>query len=155
MEYKPKKSGLPNWEISYNRFIAGEHPQTIAITQVGRPIQVATVVSHILTALTAGKCVPLRRLAETHKPPTITEWKMLSMCEEETKMNVCNDPKTGGCCGEPFSMKDFLVPILGNNFTSKDYSDRTEEEQEQFSRWCNLLNWYMALRRANVLKAFI
>ena len=147
-EYKPKKSGLPAWEVSYNRFIDGEHPQTIAMTQVsGRPIQVATVVSHILTALTHGKSVPLKRLADVHELPTIHEWNRLTFCEEETHINVCDDPKTCGVNGTAFSIKDFLLPIMGPSFAGKEFTERTIEEQEKFSKWCNTLNWYLALRR--------
>jgi hypothetical protein len=148
-EYKPnKKTGLSVWEISYNRFMAGENPQTIAMTQTsGRPIQVATVASHLLTALTNGKSVPLRRVAEVLELPTIADWNMLTLCEETTKINVCNDPKSCGVNGSAFSMKDFLVPILGNSFALKEYSERSEEEQKQFTKLCNLLHWYLALRR--------
>ena len=143
-----KKPGLPSWQISYNRFMAGEHPQTIAMTQdSGKPIQVTTVVAHIMTALTNGNRVPLKRLAEVHKLPTVSEWNALASCEEETLMNVCDDPKTSGSNGSSFLMKDFLVPIMGNSFVSKEYSERTEDEQNKFSHWCNVLHWYLALRR--------
>ena len=37
----PKSGKVPNWEVSYNRFLAGEHPQAIAMLQEsGKPIQV-------------------------------------------------------------------------------------------------------------------
>lgn len=41
--YKPnKKTGKAAWELSYDRFVKGEHPQTIAMTQAGgKPIQVS------------------------------------------------------------------------------------------------------------------
>jgi hypothetical protein len=48
--YKPnKKTGKATWEVSYDQFVSGSHPQTIALTQAsGKPIQVATVSQHSL-----------------------------------------------------------------------------------------------------------
>jgi len=148
-EYKPnRKTALPSWEISYNRFMAGEHPQTIAMTQPnGKPIQVNTVASHLLTALTNGRSVPLRKVADVMPLPTITEWNLLALCESQTNIDVCDNPKTCGVNGSTFTMKDFLVPILGNAFASKEASERTEAEQEKFTHFMSLLNWYLALRR--------
>jgi len=148
-EYKPnRKTSLPAWEISYNRLMAGEHLQTIAMTQPsGKPIQLNTVVSHLLTALTNGRRVPLRKVAEVSPLPTITEWNLLAHCEIETDIDVCDNPKTCGIYGSPFVMKDFLAPILGNAFASKEASERTEAEQEKFTQFIPLLNWYLALRR--------
>jgi hypothetical protein len=92
--YKPnKKSGKAAWELSYDRFAAGEHPQTIAMTQAsGKPIQVATVVGHILEALTMGRAVDLHRLSTSETPPpTKSEWEDLARCSIETGIDV-----TGG-----------------------------------------------------------
>jgi hypothetical protein len=91
--YKPnKKTGKAVWEVSYDRFIKGEHPQTIAITQTsGKPIQVATVVGHILDALVQGRAVDLHRLSTSELPPNKKEWEELVRCSVETGLDV-----TGG-----------------------------------------------------------
>ncbi len=91
--YKPnKKTGKATWEVSYDRFVKGEHPQTIAITQSsGKPIQVATVVGHILDALVQGRAVDLHRLSSSEPPPNKSEWEELVRCSVETGLDV-----TGG-----------------------------------------------------------
>lgn len=75
--YKPnKKTGLATWESSYQRFLSGEHPQTIAMTPSnGRPIQVDTVMGHILDGLVLGRPVPVGRVAQILTPPTKHEWE--------------------------------------------------------------------------------
>lgn len=91
--YKPnKKTGKATWEVSYDRFIKGEHPLTIAMTQKsGKPIQVATVVGHILDALVQGRDVDLHRLSTSELPPNRSEWQELVRCSVETGIDV-----TGG-----------------------------------------------------------
>jgi hypothetical protein len=107
--YKPnKKTGKAVWELSYDRFVRGEHPQTIAMTQVGgKPIQVATVVGHILDALTYSRAVDLHRLSASESPPTKSEWEELVRCSVETDIDV-----TGGeyCIGLFDSMLHFQRP---------------------------------------------
>ncbi|KAL7539535.1 hypothetical protein ACHAXR_009382, partial [Thalassiosira sp. AJA248-18] len=134
--YKPnKKTGKAVWEVSYDRFMTGTHPQTIAMTQKsGKPIQVATVVGHILEALVQGRAVDLHRLASVEPPPRKCEWLELVRCSVETDIVVSDDPATSGPDGERFTMKDFLVPVMGNSFALKDYKERTPEESAKFSK---------------------
>ncbi len=153
--YKPnKKTGKAVWELSYDKFVDGTHPQTIAMTQAsGRPIQVATVAGHLLDALEQGRAVDLHRLSSVSPPPTRTEWDQLARCEVETCINVTDDPATAAG-GERFTMGNFLMPIMGSAFASKDYKERTPEESEKFSKWCKLLKYYLALRRSGVEPSF-
>lgn len=154
--YKPnKKTGKAAWEMSYDQFVNGTHPQTIAMTQKsGRPIQVATVVGHILDALVQGRAVDLHRLSTAEPPPTEGQWQELMRCSVETGVDVTGDPATSGPNSERFSMKDFLEPIMGNAFTLKDYKERTPEETQKWSKWCGFLKWYLALQRAGVEPSF-
>lgn len=143
------KYGIAAWESSHTRFLAGEHPQTIAMTPTnGRPIQVATVVGHILDGMSHGRAVDLKKLSGVSLAPSKSEWDDLARCESETGMDVTGDPSISGSNGDRFTMKDFLVPIMGNAFALKDFTERTEHEKGQFNKWCQLLKWYMALRRA-------
>jgi hypothetical protein len=154
--YKPnKKTGETTWEMSYVRFKKGEHPQTIAMKQQsGKAIQVATVVSHLLEALTQGRALELHRLAPLSQPPTKQEWDELARCEVETEMDVTKDPTTSGKNSDRFTMRDFLLPIMGADFTAKDYKDRTPEESDKWNNWCGRLNWYLALRRVGYEPSF-
>lgn len=154
--YKPnKKTGMAAWEASYNRFTKGEHMQTIAVTQAsGKPIQVATVISHILDAIAHGRCVDLHRLSSAEQPPTKSEWDDLVRCELTTGMDVTADPATSGPNGDRWSMKDFLVPVMGNAFVLKDFKDRTPKESAKFSKWCAHIKWYLAFRRASFEPTF-
>jgi hypothetical protein len=147
--YKPnKKTGKATWEVSYDRFVNGEHPQTIAMTQTsGKPIQVATVVGHLLQALEQGRPLDLHRLSTSDTPPTKSEWEELVGCSVETGLDVKGDPATCGVDSGRFAMKDFLVPILGNALVAKEFKERTPEESALFGKWYNALKWYMTLNR--------
>jgi len=73
------------WESSYNQFFNGEHPAIIAMNpENGRPIQVATVQNHIMSALLSGKPVNLKKLAEFGDciPPNQSEWEQLYTIEK-------------------------------------------------------------------------
>jgi len=154
--YRPqKKTGLASWESSYNRFTAGEHPQTIAISPIsGRPIQVNTVIGHIFDGILSGLKVDLRRLSTLSTPPTKSHWDALSCLEVETDINVVGDPKTSGKNGEIVRMSDFLAPIMGEEFVAKDFNDRTLEEKAKFGEWCQYFKWYSSLRRIGFTPSF-
>ena len=154
--YKPnKKTGKAVWEVSYDRFVNGEHPQTIAITQTsGKPIQPSTVAGHLLDALVQGRSVDLHRLASSETPPTKSEWEELVRCSVETGLDVTADPATSGVNSERFVMKDFLVPIMGNAFALKEYKERTPEESVLWNKWCNCLKWYQTLKRVGYEPSF-
>ena len=141
--YKPnKKTGMAFWESSYIRYMNGEHPDTIAINPAnGRSIQVATVVGHIASALELGKTVDLARLKEVQKFPNKDEWVELLTCESDGKFDVTS--------GEKLSLGEFLAPIMGDEFSSKDYKERTPEESAKFSKWCSLSKWFFAFRRVD------
>eukprot|EP00978_Attheya_sp_CCMP212_P029560 scaffold105351_cov55-Attheya_sp.AAC.2 len=154
--YKPqKKTGLAAWESSYDRFTAGEHPQTIAMTPLsGRPIQVNTVIGHIFDGMLSGRAVDLSRLSTLSTPPTKTEWDTLSRMEAETGISVTGDPQTSGKNGEGVRMTDFVGPILGEEFMSKEYSERSPKEQADFGTWCALFKWYSTLTRIGYSPTF-
>ena len=155
-EYKPnKKTGLASWESSYNRFTAGEHPQTIAMSPAnGRPIQVTTVVNHIFDGLVSGRTVNLKRINSLMAFPTQSEWDTLMKSENDTGMNVVGNPKFSGKGGDSFKMLDFLTPVLGEEFAAKQYDERTEEEKALYSKWCQLLKCYMTFRRIGYVPVF-
>jgi len=148
--YRPqKKTGLASWESSYYRFTAGEHAQTIAMSPInGRPIQVGTVVNHVLEGMLAGRPVDLKRLSTVSTPPTKSQWNELTRMEAETGIDATGNPKVSGKNGEAIRMVDFLEPVLGQEFTQKEYTDRTEEETAKYRKWCDRLSWYLFLRRA-------
>lgn len=154
--YKPNiKSGLAAWESSYNRFMAGEHIQTIAMSPAnGRPLQVATVATHIFDGLVSGREVNLRRLNSVATFPNKAEWERLEEMERETSIDVTGNPSVSGKDGGPFRMTDFLTPVMGPEFASKEFSDRTEEEKDIFNKWCSLLKCYTSFRRVGYKPCF-
>lgn len=151
-----KKTGMASWESSYDRFMeGGEHPQTIAMSPVnGRPIQVNTVLNHVFQGALSGRSIDFQRIATISTPPTQNEWDALTKLEAETGMSVTGDPKTSGIGGDSFRMTDFLSPIMGEGFASKEYADRTEEENAKFGMWCGLLQWYLTMRRIGYIPEF-
>jgi hypothetical protein len=154
--YKPaKKTGLATWESSYNRFAEGESPPTIAMSPAsGKPIQVATVVGHVLDAVTHGRAVDTERLATFLPPPSKGEWEQLRMAEASNNMDVTADPNTSGPNGEKFTMTEFLRPIMGDEFIDTPYLERTMPDKDKFGHWCNRFKWYMALRRVGYEPSF-
>ena len=146
--YKPqKKTGKATWENSYDRFYAGENPLAIAMApgEGKKPIQVQTVMGHILESCVFGREVDLDRMAEFTPPPNEKEWEELRAAELATGMNVCGDPETSGRNGDKFTMTEFLKPITGD----------TNFDSALFGQWCNHLKWYMALRRASYEPVFV
>lgn len=144
-----KKNGkLSPWESSYTRFMNGEQPQSIAVTAIGgKPIQVRTVVGHILDALTFGKPVALDRLAAATLLPTYEAWTTLQQIESSggPEMDVeKNDVK----------MSDMLAPLMGEKFMETPYQERREEDSSKYSTWCDMLRIYMAFRRSGYIPCF-
>jgi hypothetical protein len=154
--YKPNKAtGMAVWESSHRRFLAGEHPQTIAMTpENGRPIQVATVVNHILQGLELGRPVPLKALASVVPAPTEAEWNEFCRAEELMSMNVTGNPDTSGKNGGKFLMTDFLRPIIGDSIIDTPFRERSFQDNTKFSKWCELLKWYMSLKRSGYEPTF-
>ena len=155
-EYKPnKKTGLASWESSYNRFTEGEHPQAISMSPVnGRPIQVATVIGHIFDGLLSGLPVNLKRISTLMTFPNEMEWNLLVSTEDASGMDVVGNPRVSGKDGGSFKMLDFLTPVLGEDFASKQYDERTKEEKELYSKWCQHLKCYMTFRRIGHVPSF-
>ena len=155
--YKPnKKTGLASWESSYQRFENGESPQAIAMSPAnGKPIQVATVVSHIQAGFELGYEVDLHRLASYSMLPTKGQWVQLEQAEEGKEINVVGDPTISGADGDTFTLTDLLRPIMGDEFSDTPYQERSEEGREKFSSWCQLAKWYMLLKRTGMTPKFI
>jgi ATP-dependent DNA helicase RecQ/Werner syndrome ATP-dependent helicase len=154
--YKPqKKTGKAVWESSYDRFMRGESPQAIAMSpDNGRPIQAMTVVGHIQDGFLLGKTVDLQRLSQVSKPPSQVEWMRLEQAEESTGTDVAGDPTSSGPGGSKFTTSEFLRPIMGDNFIDAPKEARSEDDRQTFSEWCNLLKWYLVLRRAGIKPKF-
>lgn len=117
--YKPnKKTGLASWESSVIRFTNGEHPQAIAMNpENGRPIQVNTVIGHILTGLTFGRPIHLERLSNVVEPPSRLEWSRLREAESAGNFDVVGNASV--------SMTEFLRPIMGDEFVDQPRENRT------------------------------
>ncbi len=148
--YKPqKKTGKATWENYFDRFYAGENPLAIAMAPGDgkKPIQVQTVVAHILEGCSFGREVDLERLAEFMPPPNEKQWEELRAAELATGMDVCADPETSGRNGDKFTMTEFLKPIVGEKTENMD--------RAVFGQWCNYLKWYLTLRRAGYEPKFV
>ena len=148
--YKPmKKTGLASWESSHTRFVAGEHPQAIAMSPVsGKPVTVATVINHIMEGLMQGRSTPLKRLASFTNPlPRKDVYDRLIECESMSGMDPVGFPAVSGRDGETFLLTDFLRPIIGDVLADKPYSDRTLDDRAELKKWFAALNWYITFRR--------
>jgi ATP-dependent DNA helicase RecQ/Werner syndrome ATP-dependent helicase len=156
--YKPnKKTGKATWEFSYDRFqLQKESPQTIAMSPSnGRPIQVSTVVGHILDGLLLGRPVDMYRLTPfCHEIPRRSHWIQLDLAAETTGIDVRGDPAHSGVGGGLFRLSDLLRPIMGDEFIDAPKEERSDEDKVKFGQWCNASKWYLALKRAGIEPAF-
>lgn len=142
-----KKTGLASWESSYLRFRNGESVETIAMSPAnGRPVQVQTVVGHVLEALVQGRSVDLRKLAKYAVLPTQEQWQRLEECQD--LVDVTADPGSAGPSGDRFTLTEFLRPIMGDGFVDTPHQERDEADKAKFGQWCSTAKWYMSLKRA-------
>jgi RecQ zinc-binding len=146
---KVKKTGMATWEASYQRFVNGESPQAIAMSQPsGKPIQAATVVGHILDALTHGRRIAdASMLGQFCVPPTRPQWERLQEAEAVTKIDVCGNPAD-------FTMTELLRPVVGDSLVDTPFASRSDEQKAELNKWYDALKWYMALRRSDTAPVF-
>lgn len=64
------------------------------------------------------------------------------------------DPTSSGRNSEQFSMKDFLIPVMGDAFALTDYKERSSEESDKWNKWCGCLKWYLAMLRVGYEPSF-
>lgn len=154
--YKPqKKTGKATWESSYERFHVGESPQAISMSPAnGRPIQVMTVVGHIMDAFLHGRPVDLQRLSTISQPPSKNQWTELEHAEELNGTNPAGDPSCSGVGQNSFTMTDFLRPIMGDEFMDIPREERSEIDKAKFGEWCRLLRWYLLMKRGGIEPIF-
>ena len=145
---KGAKGSGPKWETSWQRFEKGDSVQTIAVTQEnGKPVQPATIVAHLLEALTHGRPVSLRRLAVSGctAPPTQLEWEHLLKAEKATALDLT----------DPNAQARVLVQAMGAyNPRVAELNQRPAEslsaaDKAMQSGLYEKARWYMALRRAS------
>lgn len=139
--YSTLKNGAKkSWEVSYDRFCQGEGTDVIAVSQpTGRVLQESTIVGHVLQALEMGKPVDLRRLVEAAAscPPTVREWKQLDEAASSTGMDPVADVR--------FDTREVLRTFLPAAET--EWSDRGEEEKQEYNMWAQRVRWWLALLR--------
>ena len=139
--YSTNRNGSKkSWEVSYDRFRAGEAPDFIAVSQKdGKALQEATIVAHVLQALEMGKPVDLERLAAASAgtPPTTQEWAELEEAAASTGVDPVTNDKidTRGLLG-------YILPAA-----TIEYKDRTEDEARAYGKWNRLARWWLSLRR--------
>lgn len=146
--YKVNKGKLPPWEISYGRFMKGEHPEAIAATQPsGKSVLTTTIFGHILDALTYGKPVDLGRLTQSMGPryvPTVNDWEKIESAAAQLDLCIAK--------AEKFQAKEILAKILDEDvntrgLTEKTPEQKTAEEQELTSVWYFKIRTWASLKR--------
>jgi len=147
--YKQGKGGSkPLWEVSYDRWSAGDSLQAIAMTQAsGKPIQVGTVGGHINTALTFAKPVNLGRLfRETGtRPPSEAEWTRLEEAAAERGVNVF---------GTEARAKEVLTGVLGEARVGREPADKSEADKEEERSWYERIRVWEVLKRVRFPVSF-
>ena len=91
---------------------------------------------------------------QASQPPSKKQWVELEQTEELTGMSSSGDPSCSGVGGNSFSMTDFLRPIMGEEFMDTPREERSEEDKAKFGKWCDLLKWYLLLKRSKIEPIF-
>ena len=149
--YKPRKAPKaagggtlkPNWELSYDRFTAGEHIEAIALTQPNdKAIQPATVFGHLMEALQHGKTVNLDRAFGSLQPEhRLTKRDCQFFAERQASRGF--DVRLSA----EYAAKDFaegLVPDIPS-------SDKPPEARAREAAVYTKIRTWVALRRCGAL----
>jgi hypothetical protein len=167
----------PNWEVSTNRFAAGESLASIAGTQTsGRPIQVPTVRGHILKGLVAAKVgVELQRLyKESCAANTAvfkTQWDALNAAslamKPPLKFQGGGSKVDWGFSGDSRFELARLNELLGAVHTTENkdgpelcdllkvpWTSRSARQKHLYAKWSAAADWWGSLKRANVPVTF-
>lgn len=139
-DYKEEKA----WEVSANRFSAGETLAAIALTQgmtkTGKAkaaVLPSTVGGHLLESLLyARHTVDLARLTAEYAAPGSTEWAELRRAEQEQGIDVT-------------AFEVNRSALMSKVCPSNDipFAERSEEQKAESQRWYQHLAWYTTLRR--------
>ena len=146
-----------NWEVSYDRFAAGEHPHTIAVTQgltkegkEKKGILPATVVGHLLDAALSGRDVDLFHLkllmGEDFQVPNEEEWRVL----EEGQNNYDVGRGIDVVEVEEVKSSELFKEAVGELIMNTEYSARTEEMKVKYNKWSNLVRTFMLIKRLGI-----
>eukprot|EP00425_Heterocapsa_triquetra_P031424 CAMPEP_0195119598 /NCGR_PEP_ID=MMETSP0448-20130528/119840_1 /TAXON_ID=66468 /ORGANISM="Heterocapsa triquestra, Strain CCMP 448" /LENGTH=909 /DNA_ID=CAMNT_0040156943 /DNA_START=42 /DNA_END=2769 /DNA_ORIENTATION=+ len=146
--YKQGKNGAkPPWEVSYDRWTQGETPQGIAMKQAAKPIQVGTVLGHIMQALTFAKPVDLARLFRECEmcPPAEAEWMRMEEAAVQRNLQVL---------GSDFRAKEVLMGVLGAEKVGREFAEKSEADKEEERSWYERIRIWEALKRCHFPATF-
>lgn len=135
----------PTWLTSWQRFQEKhESPQAIAVNQEsGKPVQVATAIRHMLTAMTHGYTLDISRmLKDTNVTFTVKEWEQLAQAHIATGANL-NEGQ------DQVQPKDILATFLGGEVMADPLA-----EKELKAKWYNLNHIYTSMIEAQVPMTF-
>jgi len=144
--YKPGKNGAPPvWEVTYRRFMQGEHCEKIAMTQPNKPIQISTVCTHVFTAVRHGRQLDLQRLVTECglQPPSKRQWEQMEELAVAKRFNLNDD----------FAAKDMLRGVLGDN-VDRPPLEKSEEERSIEAVWYGRIRWWETFRKVSYTPAF-
>merc|ERR1711920_524173 len=140
---------MGNWEETYMRFRNGETMQAIAMAQPkGKaPVQVSTVLSHVLTALSHGMPVDLQRAftdAEISIPEE-ADWMKIEEAAAERNCNV-DAPE--------YKSKEVLCGILGPENVNREPTEKSEADKAREALWYTRLRIWEALKKVRFQPSF-
>ena len=143
---KRKSKKPPNWQLSYERYRKGMSLSVIAASSQ-RPIQVNTVVNHLLYALVDGREI---NLAKIWKQIPQAEWLLYQSTWNEIEQCCDFDlhDVSSWCTGTGVAnfrlTTDCANRILENvdrgslkSVMATEYKDRSVLDHERYSRWRN------------------
>jgi len=147
-EYKPKKGPggtmlKPNWEVSFDAFQSGEHPEAIAMRAQPKPIQPATVFNHLLEALTHGRKLDYDRAVAAVPPAhrlTRADVSAFSDAQRLRRLPDCRDERAP-------PTRAYLDGLVRD----APPSTKSDAERAADAAWYAKIRAFFALRRAGVV----
>ena len=152
--YKANKNGKPKpWELSYDRFTnQGESVASIATNQPsGKPIMIATVVKHLLTALTFGRPLDLIKLHHQGNralPVPCGAPSEALFDNFDSALAACSD-EVDVLNNETYPINAFAQAYGGPiaTISAVDFALRTEDQRHIYNLWTNHRAWWETLKR--------
>ena len=164
---KPKKKSnkLHSWEKTYNVFMTNKSssPIVIAATVSTKPVQVNTIIKHLLMAMVSGKPLDLSRLYKSLPSNEIILNKVIwDKIEKNNKWCDLSLPdlwdQGTGVKNFNFSYKMTLMKGINDidliSVLKTPYYDRSEEEKNTYTMWGNAIDRWSLLKRAGVPVSF-
>ena len=133
------EGGKPAWQLTYERWAAGDTLATIAENMGAKKVKLETVRRHVVEALMHGNPVAIARLADEARwaPPTAKEWCAIDDAAAAQEA----DPIAPDFRAKP------LAAAVAASLAASDDCNAQGAEPADMKRCYESIEWWIALKR--------